>query len=185
MKDERIVELFRARDEEAIRKTEEKYTAYCHHIAGNYLESREDREECINDAMLALWNSIPPEEPKSLFAYLSKIVRNLALQRLRANNRLKRGGGMQEVSDEILALVDDGSDLPSDFEAKRAGEVINAFLERSGKEERAVFVMRYFHGEAYPHICARMGFTEGKVKMMLTRMRKRLKEELRKEGIIV
>ena len=185
MKDELIIEKFLARDENAIRETQERYGDFCHYIAGNYLSSREDREECINDSMLALWNTIPPEKPKSLFAYLSRIVRNLALARCRSNNAWKRGGQAQFVSDEILALMDDGTDLASDYEAKRAGEVINAFLERSGKRERALFVMRYWHNESYPQIAARTGLTEGNVKMILSRMRKRLKEELGKEGIIV
>lgn len=185
MKDEKIVEMFLARDENAIRETEAKYGDFCHYIMRNYLSSREDREECINDSMLVLWNSIPPEEPKSLFAYLSRIVRNLALARSRSNCAWKRGGQVQIVNDEILMLMDDGTDLASDYEAKRAGDVINAFLERASKRERAIFVMRYWHNESYPQICARMGLTEGNVKMILSRMRKKLKEELGKEGIII
>jgi len=120
MKDERIVEMYWERNEDAIRETEKKYGDYCHYLAENFLSSREDREECINDAMLALWNNIPPERPKSLFAYLSGIIRKLSAERSRSNNAWKRGGQVQIVSDEFLMMLDDGSDLAADYEAKRA-----------------------------------------------------------------
>ena len=81
MKDEQIIELFWARDENAIKETEIKYNDLCHYVAKNFLAIHEDREECINDSMLALWNSIPPKRPKSLRAYLTSIVRNIAISR--------------------------------------------------------------------------------------------------------
>ena len=86
MKDEKIIELFFARDEEAIKATEQKYGALCHHIAENFLSIHEDREECVSDAMLELWNSIPPARPDDLCAYLAEIVRCRAIDRTRANN---------------------------------------------------------------------------------------------------
>ena len=185
MKDERIVELFWERDENAIRETEKKYGDFCHYLAKNYLSSREDREECINDAMLALWNNIPPEKPKSFFAYLSGIIRKISQQRSRSNNAWKRGGQVQFVSDEILMMLDDGSDLAADYDPKRAGEVLNRLLDRSSEGDRTIFIMRFWFGESYASICARTGFTEGKVKVTVMRMRKKLKEMLSEEGIIV
>ena len=185
MKDEKIIELFNSRDEKAISETQTKYGEHCHRLAGSYLPSREDCEECVNDAMLALWNSIPPESPRSLFAYLSGIVRNLAKSRRRASLAQKRGGEIQMVGEEFLAILDDGSDLAAEFEASRAGGVINSFLERSTETERDLFVMRFYLGESYPRICKLTGFTEGKVKMTLSRMKVKLKDELRKEGFIV
>lgn len=185
MKDEKIVELFLRRDESALREAEAKYGDLCHYIAANYLGAREDREECVNDTLLALWNSIPPEQPRSLYAYISATVRNIALYRSRTNNAWKRGGQVQVVGEEFLSVIEEGRSLSEDYESTRAGEVINAFLEKSGKKERAVFVMRYWHGESIPRIAARTGFSEGKIKMMLMRMRRRLQDELLKEGITV
>ena len=185
MKDEQIIDLFENRDEKAIKETEAKYGAHCDRLAATYLPVREDREECVSDAMLALWNSIPPEKPQSLFAYLSGIVRNIAKSRKRSNLAQKRGGEVQIVSDELLAILDDGCDLAEEFEARRAGRVINAFLERSSETERDLFVLRFYFNESYPRISALTGFTEGKAKMTLSRMKKKLKEELRKEGFIV
>ena len=192
MKDEQIIELFNSRNERAISETQAKYGEHCNRLAATYLQSREDREECLNDALLALWNTIPPESPRSLFAYLSGIVRNLAKSlrriskhRARSNNAWKRGGQVQIVGEEFLAILDDGSDLAAEFEASRAGKVINSFLERSTETERDLFVMRFYFNESYPRICKLTGFTEGKVKMTLSRMKQRLKDELRKEGFIV
>ena len=185
MKDEQIIELFHNRDERAISETQAKYGEHCHRLAASYLPVREDREECLNDALLVLWNSIPPESPRSLFAYFSGIVRNISKSRVRASLAQKRGGEVQMVGEEFLAILDDGSDLAAEFEASRAGKVINSFLEQSSETERDLFVMRFYFNESYPRICKLTGFTEGKVKMTLSRMKARLRDELRKEGFIV
>ena len=185
MKDEIIIEMFNRRDEQAIAEVQRRYGEICDGIAKNYLPSREDREECINDALLALWNSIPPEQPKSLFGYLAGIVRNLAKVRVRAATTQKRGGDVQTVGEEFLSMLDDGSNLADEFEALRAGEIINKFLATCKETERSMFVMRFYMNENNKRICELTGFSEGKVKMTLSRMRQRLKEYLRKEGFIV
>lgn len=185
MNDEKIIELFNSRDERALAEVAKKYGDACHSVSSPYLLSSEDREECINDALLALWNSIPPECPRSLFGYLTGIVRNLAKSRVRAASAQKRGGEVQTVGEEFLDMIDDGCDLADEFEARRAGDVINAFLARCKSDERNLFVMRFYMNESYPRICELTGFSEGKVKMTLSRMRRKLKEELRKEGFIV
>ena len=182
MKDEKIIELFFTRDEEAIKATEQKYGALCHHIAENFLCIHEDREECVSDAMLELWNSIPPARPDDLCAYLAEIVRCRAIDRTRANNAWKRGGKVQIVSDELLSTIPDGTELSESYESTRAGEIINELLSSLGREERAVFVMRYWMSESIREIASRTGSTEGKIKMMLMRTRKKLAERLGKEG---
>ena len=93
MEDLHILELYRARDEQAIARTEEKYGRLCHTVAMNILGSREDTEECVNDTWLQAWNAIPPESPTRLGAYLCRITRNLAINHYRADRREKRGMG--------------------------------------------------------------------------------------------
>ena len=185
MNDEKIIELFFARDENAIKETEDKYTTLCHYVAKSYLTVREDREECINDAMLALWNSIPPAKPKSLSAFLSSTVRHLAISKSRAANAWKRGGHVHIVSDEFLSMIPDGTDLASQFEARRAGEVMNRCLGRLSKDDRRIFVMRYWLSLSYDQIRTQTGFGESKIKMSLSRTREKLADELKKEGITV
>ena len=185
MKDEKIIELFFSRDENAIKETEEKYTTLCHYVAKNYLTVREDREECINDAMLALWNSIPPAKPKSLSAFLSTTVRRIAISKSRANNAWKRGGHVHIVSDEFLSMISDETDLASQFEARRAGEIMNRCLGKLSKDDRRIFVMRYWLSMSYDQIRTQTGFGESKIKMSLSRTRAKLADELKKEGITV
>lgn len=185
MDDKKIIELFFARDEAALRAIEEKYGALCRYIAANILEKHEDVEECVNDIMLALWNAIPPDSPEDLRAYIGKSVRNRALVISRDTNAWKRGGRVTVVGEEYLSMIDDGSDLASDYEATRAGRIISEFLDRQSEYARDVFVMRYFMSMSYPQIAQVTGYSEGKVKMSLMRTRKKLAEELRKEGITV
>ena len=185
MKDERIIELFFARSEDALRETELKYRNLCLYVASNFLNAREDREEVFNDSLLALWNSIPPERPDNLGAYLSEIVRRQSVNRSRANNAWKRGGGVQIVNDEILSLIPDDKSLSDHYEARVTGRVINDFLETLSSSERRVFVLRYYFDADDRSISEQTGFSHTKIRSMLLRLRKRLAEKLGKEGIIV
>ncbi|MBR4033258.1 MAG: sigma-70 family RNA polymerase sigma factor [Clostridia bacterium] len=185
MNDEKIIDLFFARDENAIKATEEKYTTLCHYVAKNYLSSREDREECLNDALLALWNAIPPAKPKSLSAFLSATVRRIAISKSRASNAWKRGGHVHIVSDEFLSTIADGTDLAEEFEARRAGEIMNRCIGKLSKDDRRIFVMRYWLSMSYEQIRTQTGFGESKIKMSLLRTRAKLAEELRREGFTV
>ena len=185
MNDRKIIELFFARDEEAIKETEKKYGKLCRYIAQNFLASREDAEECVNDTWLALWNSIPPDEPEPLSAYISARAKNIAISKSRANNAWKRGGNVQTVSDEILSILPDGHTLSEYYESRLAGKVINGFLEKLSKSERKVFVLRYWYRASDRSIMEETGFSKSKIKSMLARLRARLAKELEKEGIIV
>jgi RNA polymerase sigma-70 factor (ECF subfamily) len=185
MKDEKIIELFFARNEDALRETELKYRNLCLYVASNFLVSREDREETLNDSLLALWNSIPPERPANLGAYLSEIVRRLSINKSRANNAWKRGKNVQIVGEEFLSMIEDGTDLAAQFDAKRGGELISAFLRASSKSDRKIFIMRYWLDMSIEQISSQTGFGESKVKVTLHRMRKKLATELGKEGITV
>ena len=183
MTDEKLIEMFWNRDEGAIAAATEKYRAFCHSIVSNLLARQEDREECINDAFLALWNKIPPERPKSLSAFLAKIVRTLALERSRKENAWKRGGRVQTVGEEFLQGVTDGRTLADDYESSRAGEIINEFLDSQPKADRKIFILRYWFDEDILVIARKTGFSDTKIKSLLKRLRDRLREKLIKEGI--
>ena len=185
MDDRRIIELFFARDERAISETEKKYGALCRYIAGNILASREDVEECVSDVMLALWNAIPPKDPEDFCAYLSKTIRNRAYEISRSANAWKRGGNVTIVGEEFMSTLDDGTDLASDFEAKRMGKVISDLLRRVGEANKDIFVMRYWLGMSIEQIMHQTNFGESRVKVSLHRTRKKIADELGKRGIIV
>lgn len=185
MNDEKIIELLFERDEKALSGVQEKYGSFCHTVASNILNIREDREECINDMLLALWNNIPPEKPSDLKAYIARIVRNLAMKCSRSSNVWKRCANYMSMGDEFLELIPDNCDLCEQFEAARAGRIINEFLGTLPEHEGDVFVLRYYYGESVADIANDMGFTVGKVKSILMRTRRRLAEKLTMEGIII
>lgn len=183
MNDEKIIELFFARDEQALAETEKKYKSLWRYIVANFLAIPEDREECLNDVLIELWNSIPPDRPNDLRAYSVTILRRRAIDRTRSANAWKRSGNIQTVGEEFLTTLDDGTDLAADYENSRAIKIVNGFLDTLPKLERSVFVMRYCLGDSIGAIAQRTGSTEGRIKMMLLRTRKKLKEKLIKEGI--
>ena len=186
--DERtILEMFCRRDEAALVEVRQLYGARLHKVALNILYSKEDAEECVSDALLKAWEAIPPVLPERLGAYLVKIARNIALNRWEARTAVKRGGGVANVLlDELAESVPTTMQTPEEaFEANIVTEAINNCLGNMKQQMRAVFVLRYFHGESLANICKRFKMTESKTKSMLHRARKILKEHLEKEGINV
>jgi len=185
MQDEKIIQMLFERDEDALRGVEQKYGAFCRTVASNILSLREDREECLNDLLLALWNAIPPERPQCLKAYIAKIVRNLAMKKTRSENVWRRCKSFAEIGEDFLESIPDSLDLCDQFESARAGEILNELLESLPEHERDVFVLHHYFGEKVAHVAADMGFSEGKVKTILFRTRRKLAEKLQKEGILV
>ncbi len=183
MEDHEIVALFWARSEEAIRQASSKYGRYCRYIAEGILHSREDSEECVNDALLQAWRTIPPHRPERLAVFLGKITRNLSLNRWERERAQKRGGG--EVS---LALEELQDCLPAPnsgqlVEDLALSEACNRFLAALPAEARKIFLRRYWYFSPVKEIAADYGLSESKVKMSLLRSRKKLKRWLEKEGI--
>lgn len=185
MKDERIVELIYENDEQGLREAEAKYRGLCYSITESILVLHEDREECVNDALLTLWNNIPPERPKNLCAYISKIVKNIALKCSRANNAWKRCANYKSAGDDLLDLIPSASSVAEEYDAKRTGQIINEFLADQSQRDRDIFVLRYWYRDSVPEISRSTGFSESLIKSLLSRMKKKLRAELEKEGIIV
>ncbi len=183
MEDRDILDLLQKRDEAALRETKEKYGAYCLAVARNILGSEEDAEECLSDALLKLWNAVPPAEPKDLRAYLAKLTRGVAIDRLRAAGAQKRGGGEGSLAlDELGECVFGAGDAESEVMARALGEAVDRFLRRQNARDRALFVRRYFFAEGCAEIARRFGMRENSVSAALMRLRRRLRNDLEKEG---
>lgn len=179
MKDSEIVELYWNRSERAITETKDKYDRYCTTIAYRILSSHEDSEECVSDTYLRTWNSIPPSKPENLKAYVGKITRNLALDRLRASGRKKRGDAalvLQEFRVAALETVDDEMDRLA------LSEAISSFLRTLEPIKRRIFVLRYWYFEPVSEISKKTGWTDNRVRVELFRLRKKLSAYLEKEG---
>ena len=183
MDDGKIIDLYLARDESAIRETASKYGEKIRQSAYRILTDRSVAEECENDTYLAAWNSIPPKEPREyLFEYLVSIVKHLAIDRCRRENRQKRQADFCELTKELEACLPGGDDAASELEAQELRGIISDFLERCPEEQRNVFLCRYWFFDTIPEISVRFGFSQGKVKSILFRMREALKKRLQKEG---
>ncbi len=183
MDDRQIVELYLQRREEAIVCTDAKYRGLCLHLAGNILSRREDREECLNDAYLELWNTIPPKEPQRLGAYLSRITRSLAIDRWRKDQADKRGGGQLDCALEELDYMLSGGKSPEEqLEAQALRAALNRFLSELTVTQRRVFLRRYWYFDSAQEIAGELGLTAAGVRAMLHRLRKRLKRCLEQEG---
>ena len=183
MDDEKIVRLYWDRDEQAIPATADKYGNYCISIAEGILGNREDAEECVNDAYLQAWNSIPPHKPSVLSTYLGKIVRNLSFNRYKHNIAEKRGGGETVmVLDEIAELVSDTDSVEQNMDRKELVKAMNAFLDKLPAGKRNVFVCRYWYFDSIADIASRFGMTENHVSVMLNRLRLKLHKYLLERG---
>ncbi|MDE7361858.1 MAG: sigma-70 family RNA polymerase sigma factor [Oscillospiraceae bacterium] len=183
MTDEEIIRLFGERSERAIAEAQRRYGGLCRRVAVNVLGSAEDAEECLNDALYAVWNAIPPECPQSLCAFIARITRNHALTRLKARRRQKRGGGEPEV-----LLSELGECVPTEdfadklIDGQHLGELISGFLNAQSEVNAAVFTERYFHCRPIAEIARESGFSQSKVTSILHRMREKLRRELAEKG---
>lgn len=180
MDDRKIIELFFARDERALRESETAYGKYCRAIAKNILASDEDADEIFNDTLLRAWNTIPPEEPRSLKVYLGTIARNISFDRYRSMTAEKRGGCevalCLEEAEEFLA------DTSDEYEKSELTALLNGFLHSLPERECDIFVRRYFYCDGTAVIARRFALKEANVLVILSRTRKKLKEALRKGG---
>ena len=181
--DSHIISLYEARDEQAIALTAARFGGCCYTVAYNVLANREDAEECVSDAYLAVWNAIPPAKPASLSGFLTRITRNLALDRYKSRHSDKRGGGQVPLAlEELSEVVSGEEDIPADYARRELLEAISRFLAKCSPRDRGIFTDRYVRLDATPDLAVRYGVKEAQVLLILSRTRKKLKAYLEKEG---
>lgn len=186
MDDQKIIELYFNRQEQAITESDLKYGAYCFTIANNVLHSHEDGEECVNDTWLRAWGIIPPQRPSVLSAFFAKITRNLALDRYRASHAEKRGGGNTElVLEELDGCIPSALRTESRLEEQELIKLIELFLSRLHKTDRVLFLRRYWYLDSVQDAAKFCAMNENTAKSKLMRMRNALKALLQEEGIAV
>ena len=183
MEDSRIVELFRERDESALSAVSEKYGKYCAAIAQNILGDEQSAEECVQDMLLKLWETIPPKRPTELRPFVGRITRNIALNVLKARGAQKRGSG------EGVLILDELSDMPSGqhsvdqlAEQHEMLNAINDFILSIPAKKRMILTLRYWHCCSTADISRVVGVSEMNVSNILKRERKKLIEYLKKRG---
>ena len=182
--DIKIIDLYFERNERAIKETDIKYGKLCHKIAYNVLNNRQDSEECVNTTYLEVWNRIPPTRSAKFKAYISIIVRDISIDKLRHLTAKKRSADMVMALDELTEVLPDERHAPGRND-EEIGKLIRIFLRKQKEEVQRVFVLKYFYFESNRSIAEKYGFTERKVTNMLARTRNKLKKYLIEEGIYI
>ena len=176
-----LFDLLRGRNEMALSAIQRQYGKQVLRLATRILGSEADAEECVNDALLDIWNTVPPAKPSSFLSYFSLLVRRRAIDRVRYRTAECRAGIEYAGSLEELEAT-----LPAMPEEDENGEIldcIQCFLDSLSSRDRRIFLLRYFRFCSHREIGEILGMREGAVNMKLTRLRKKLKDALDKRGI--
>lgn len=184
MEDQAIIALFFERSEQGIAALISKYGKAVQRITGNILADPQDAEECANDTYLGVWNSIPPNRPRSLGAYCCGIARNKALTRYQANTAKKRNSHFDAALEELEETIPSLASVESDMEARELSACINAFLSGLSYDDRYLFIRRYYFGDSVSGLASQLGKTPHRLSVRLFRIRDNLKKYLRKEGML-
>lgn len=184
MTDAQIIQLYWARNEDAIKETDAVYGRKLHTLAERIVQNFEDAQECVSDTYMKTWDTIPPQRPQYFFAYIAKICRNFALGVLDFKNAAKRKGEVVALTQEMEACIPDPA-YQRRLEGEELGKVLNSFLETLSYESRVIFLRRYWYLDTVAEIAERCGITQSKVKTQLHRTRSKLHAFLEKEGITV
>lgn len=185
MEDSQIIDLYWRRDEAAIAETQRKYGVFCYSVAKNILSVHEDAEECVNDTYHRAWDSIPPQRPVKLRAWLGRVVRNLALNLWNKNHTQKRYAGMTELLSELEDCVPSPQTIEREIEEKELSGFLNAWLLSLNREDRVLFVRRYWNGEALRDLAKERKLDPARLAQRMYRLRGQLRTALEKEGIVL
>lgn len=183
MEDQDIIQLLWDRAERAIEALARKFGSRLLTMANNILGSHEDAEECVSDTYLAVWNTVPPKKPDPLAGFVYRVGRNTALKRLRSNTARKRCCNYSLSLEELEGCLP-GQDLQEQLDAQALGRAMDTFLDTISRENRVLFLRRYWFGDTIPEPAAEMGMKENTVTARLSRIRTKLKAYLIQEGFL-
>ena len=183
--DEKIIEMFFNRDQQAIHELDMKYGKIFRNLSYNVVNSRLDAEECVNDAYLGAWNAIPPVHPNSLLTYIVKIVRNVSLKIYWRTEATKRNGHYTIALAEIEDCIAGQKTVEDEIETKELARLIEAFLNTLTVKERVIFMRRYWFSDSYKDIAEFVGLSEKNISVRLTRIREKMKQYLIEREVFV
>ena len=183
--DEKIIEMFFERSEQGLWELDNKYGKVCHNLSYNIVGSRQDAEECVNDAYLGAWNAIPPARPNPLLSYLVKIVRNISLKIYWRKEAAKRSSHYTIALEEIEAYIADTNTVEAEIEARELARIIESFLDTLTVENRIIFMRRYWFSDSYKDIARLVGLSEKNISVRLTRIREKMKQYLIEREVFI
>lgn len=183
--DKSIIELFFERSEKALVELDIKYGKLCHKLSYSILNSRQDAEECVNDAYLGVWNAIPPARPDPLRAYICKVVRNISLKLYYRTKAEKRSSVYDIAIQELEDYLPAPNTVEAEVETKELTLIIEEFLDTLSEENCVIFLRRYWFFDTYAEIAERTGISKKSVSMRLVRIRKQMKQYLCEREVYV
>lgn len=183
--DKKITALLESRSEQALKLLSEKYGRLCSSISYNVLGNRSDSEEVTNDTYMKVWNTIPPEKPHNLCAYIAKIVRNLSLDKLRYNTRSKRCGETDALLSELEECIPATDNTERSAENNELKNTLNSFIGTLDERTRKIFVLRYFACYSIADISQRLALTETNITSILSRTRNKLRKYLSDKEVYI
>lgn len=175
-----IIDLYFARDEQAIAETDAKYGKVCMQVSMNIVNSHPDAEECVSDGYLKTWHAIPPARPASLCAFICRIVRNLSLNRLREMKAAKRNRDLTVSFEELEACISVDESRASELPA-----LLSSFLKGLDETDRKLFMGRYWHATPVKDLAETQGMTPNAVSLRLRKIREQLRAYLEEGGYTV
>ena len=185
MEDEQLITLLEQRSEHALTELDKQYGKLCRSVASRVLGSAEDAEECVDDAWLAVWNEIPPQRPRFLRAYVCRIVRNLAIKRYHSQTAAKRFSPYTIALDELAEVLAGNGAVEDTLDEKALTSVLTSFLDSLPKEDRLLFMRRYWFADTEQDLALLFGRPRSTIAVRLHRLRGKLRKELEKEGILI
>lgn len=185
IEDDKIIEMFFERSEQGIQELNIKYGKICHKLSYNIVNSRQDAEECVNDAYLGAWNAIPPAKPNPFLTYICKIVRNISLKIYYRKEATKRNSIYTIAMEEIEACIADPNTVEAKIEARELARIIESFLDTLTVENRVIFMRRYWFSDSCKDIAEFVGLTEKNISVRLTRIRQKMKDYLSEREVFV
>lgn len=185
MDDSQIIDLFFERSEQAINELSKKYGKIFNKVSQNILNNVLDAEECVNDAYLGTWNSIPPQRPNPLLTYVCRIVRNISIKKYHTNTAVKRNSYYDVALEELEDCLPSLDTADKELDAKELAKIINDFLDTLNRDNRVIFVRRYWFSDPLSEIAKMFGITEHNASVRLSRIRKKMKKYLIKKGAFI
>lgn len=183
MTDEQIIALYWTRDEQAIAATDGAYGKLCRRVSYNIVNDWEDAEECTNDTWRRAWDTMPPQRPSSLRAYLCRIVRNLSIDRWRAKKSQKRGEGLDVLLEELESCLPGAPSAEEEAEGLLLKAVLEDWLDSLPRADRVLFLRRYWYGDRVDELARCRGTTPNQTSQRLLKLRRALKKKLEQEGV--
>ena len=176
MKEQSMIEKLKRRDESGLEELMIHYSPLMRYIMSPILSDERDIEECLQDAVLRIWQEIDRFDPQkgSWKSWLTTIVRNLALNRARAEKRREAGELDEEEADR-------GPTPEESILRKEQQDRLLQALNALRQEDRTLFYRKYYYRQSVRQIAAELGTTERCIEGKLYRIRQALKNQLKGE----